>query len=76
MGATRRLFRYKCVKGHVTEMDFPLGTRFDDYDETPCEKCLKKSDVNPAYLISADAISVGEQRNGKSTRTQILLPPM
>jgi hypothetical protein len=69
MGATRRLFRYKCVKGHVTEKSFPLGTRFDDYDEIPCPECIKKSAVQTAYLISADAGSVGEQRNGKSIVT-------
>lgn len=68
MGATQRLFIYKCVAGHLTEKVFPLGTRFDDHDETTCQECLLSLDVKPTYLISADAISAGERRNGKPTR--------
>jgi hypothetical protein len=64
MGATKRLFTYKCENGHVTEKVFPLGTRFDDYDETTCPECLKTLEVKPTYLVYATAISVGERRNG------------
>jgi hypothetical protein len=68
MGATKRTFQYKCARGHIMEKVFPLGTRFDDYDETTCPECLKTLDVKPTYLISADTVSDGEQRNGKPTR--------
>ena len=59
MGATGRTFVYKCTKGHVTKKSFPLGTKFDDEDETTCSECLKKSDLKPAYLVWAENTSAG-----------------
>jgi hypothetical protein len=53
MGATRSLFKYKCVSGHVTTKVFALGTRINDYDETTCPECLKQGDVKPTYIVFA-----------------------
>lgn len=59
MGKTRSLFLYKCVRGHLTEKTFPLGTRYDEYDETTCLKCLEQHDVKAAYLIYAKPTNTG-----------------
>ena len=65
MGATRRRFTFKCIKGHLTQKFFMLGTRIDDYDETTCEECLKSMEVRPAYIVCADFISTGAKSNGR-----------
>jgi hypothetical protein len=59
MATTKQRFTYKCANGHVTEKVFPLGTRFDDYDETTCLECLNGSKVKPTYLVFAEAVSAG-----------------
>lgn len=59
MGKIRSLFRYKCVNGHVTEKTFPLGTRYDDYDEMTCLKCWEHDELRVAYLIYAQPTSKG-----------------
>jgi hypothetical protein len=63
MSATRRLFTYKCRKGHVSEQQFPLGTRLDDHDEIACSQCIVKSDaLEPAYLVATQVVSAEEGR--------------
>lgn len=64
MSRIRRLFTFKCVKGHVMEKTYPIGTRLDDYDETTCTECLNASEVKPAYLVFARDKSEKEQGNG------------
>lgn len=54
MAATRRMFAYKCSKGHLTSATFPLGTRMDDFDERPCTECIKVDVLETAYLIYVD----------------------
>lgn len=61
MSATRRIFSYKCKKGHLTTKTFPLGTRFDDNDETECAECLKQDVLETAYLVYAE-VSDGKLR--------------
>lgn len=59
MGKTGNLFTYKCLKGHLTEKTYPLGTRYDDEDETTCLKCLEQQNVTVAYLIFAKPTNDG-----------------
>ena len=59
MGKIRSQFMYKCKSGHVTEKTFPLGTRYDDYDETTCLKCLEQQEVATAYLVYAKPVATG-----------------
>ena len=54
MGRTRHRFIFKCEQGHVTYEMFPLGTKFDDHDETTCQECLKTQNVKRAYLVYAE----------------------
>lgn len=59
MAATQRLFIYKCIKGHVTQKLFPLGTRFDTSDEITCVQCFDSGEFQKAYLVYAEAITTG-----------------
>jgi hypothetical protein len=61
MARIRHLFIFKCAKGHVMQKTYPLGTRFDDYDETTCLECLKKIGLRPSYLIFAEPVPDKEQ---------------
>ena len=65
MGATRSLFKYKCLRGHVTTKAFALGTRIDDYDEVTCPTCLKQGDMELAYIVFAGFTSDGAKSNGR-----------
>jgi hypothetical protein len=69
MGATRRLFVYKCELGHVSEHTFSLGTRLEDYDEIICSECDVKSDaLAPAYLVEIRVVSAkGDGTVGRRT---------
>lgn len=60
MGATQRLFRYKCDKQHRTDVPHPLGTRFDDHEEIICDRCHA-----PAYLVDSVVVETKERTNGK-----------
>jgi hypothetical protein len=62
MAGTRRVFVFKCSKGHITEKFFMLGTRIDDYDETTCIECLGAQEVRPAYVISVDFCAGAEMK--------------
>lgn len=60
MGATQRLFKYKCNQAHETSAAYPLGTRFDDHDEIICSVCHE-----PAYLVSAEVVQAKDTFNGR-----------
>lgn len=64
MAKIRRLFSYKCEKGHAMSKWFPLGTRVSDHDETTCAECLKINEVRPAYVVFAEA-KAEDRSNGR-----------
>lgn len=60
MGATQRLFTYRCEKQHETSFQYPLGTRFDDHEEIICSECHE-----PAYLVFVEVVAAKDTINVK-----------
>lgn len=56
MGATQRRFTYKCDEGHLSSRDFPLGTRYDEYDTIFCVECACGEYAAKAYIVAVDII--------------------
>jgi hypothetical protein len=63
MKRAAHFFTFKCVKGHITEKEFPLGTRLEGRDEIPCEACLMADEVETAYVVFISAQSSGDVSN-------------
>jgi len=60
MGATQRVFKYKCKRQHKSSFQYPLGTRFDDHEEIICAECHE-----PAYLVAVEVVQAKEKSDGK-----------
>jgi hypothetical protein len=51
MGRPRRVFTFRCGKGHQFDRPFPLNVKLEDEDETTCEECLKTQVLETAYVV-------------------------
>jgi hypothetical protein len=74
MRGIRKLFTYKCPKGHVTHVMFNPGIKIEDEDETTCSECLKTNVLEHAYVVfvrsatSKDEFGLGPEPRKKLTK--------